>query len=365
MALNIGIVGLPNAGKSTIFNALTRAKAPTAGYPFTTIEPNTGVMQLPDERLLKIAEFTHPEKITPATVEFVDVAGLVRGASRGEGLGNQFLGHIRNMSALLHVVRCFIDENVAHPEGAIDPKSDIEVIETELLLADLQTTERRVARVEKQAKSGDREAQRSLAVYQRVKELLESGKTASLFSPNDAEETHIFDELGLLTAKPGFFAANIDEGSMPGGNRFSDEVLKIAGERNIPAVVISGKIESELLDLDEAERAEYLGELGITETGLVGVIRGGYRLLGLITFYTTVGPELRAWSVPAGTPAPRAAGKIHSDMERGFIKAEVLNFHDLAIVGSEHQAKEEGKVRMEGKDYIVQDGDIIRIKFNA
>jgi GTP-binding protein YchF len=364
MGLTIGIVGLPNAGKSTIFNALSRGSAPTAGYPFTTIEPNTGTVALPDERLLKIAEITKPEKITPATVEFTDVAGLVRGASHGEGLGNQFLGHIRNVSAILHVARCFVDENVAHPEGDIDPRRDIEIIETELILADLQTVEKRKAKVEKVAQSGDKEARAALAVYTAVLTLLDAGTPAKEFRAENKDEEDIFHEMNLLSAKPVLFAANIDEAAMPDGNELSDMVLDIARKKGSPAVVISGKIESEIAELTEDERSEYLRELGLTESGLSHVIREGYGLLLLITFYTTVGPELRAWSIPAGTPAREAAGKIHSDMEKGFIKAEVLSFSDLVDTGSEQKAREDGKMRIEGKEYIVCDGDVVKIRFN-
>ena len=365
MSFNLGIIGLPNAGKSTIFNALTRAGAQTAGYPFTTIEPNTGIITLPDSRLYEIAEITKPEKITPTTVEFVDVAGLVRGASKGEGLGNQFLGHIRNLGAILHVVRCSVDENVAHPEGEINPRSDIEVVETELMLADLATVEKRISKVEKAAKSGDKESKESLSVYTEIKGLLDSGKFADNYTPKNDKEKEIFGELNLLTQKPVLFVANIDEVSVRDGNNFSKEVEKIAAERNAPAVIISGKIEEELLDLDEAERREYLKELGLSETGLIQVIRAGYKLLRLITFYTTVGTELRAWSIPEGTHAQKAAGSIHTDMERGFIKAEVISTEHLFQSGSEHKAKEEGRMRIEGKEYIVKDGDILHIKFNV
>jgi len=364
MGLEIGIIGLPNAGKSTIFNALTRAGAAVAGYPFTTIAPNTGMVTVPDERLSKIAHITGHTKVTPTVVEFVDVAGLVRGASKGEGLGNQFLGHIRNLTALAHVVRCFEDENVAHVEGAVDPRRDVEIIETELMLADLDTVSRRIAKNAKAAQAGDKEARRALAVIEPVGELLSAGRPAREYTPVSEDEP-IFAEMGLLSAKPALFIANIDEKSIPYGNRYSQEVEAIAKERNADMVMISGKIEAELIDLDEAERGEFLKELGLTETGLSQVIRAGYRLLSLVTFYTAVGAELRAWSIPEGTPAPAAAGKIHTDMERGFIRAEVVKFADLDRAGSEQKVKEEGKVHVEGKDYIVLDGDIIRIKFGT
>jgi GTP-binding protein YchF len=362
MSLEIGIIGLPNAGKSTIFNALTKAGAAVAGYPFTTIEPNTGMVTVPDERLATIAGITGHQKVTPTVVEFVDVAGLVRGASKGEGLGNQFLGHIRNLTALAHVVRCFEDENVAHVEGAVDPRRDVEIIETELLLADLDTVSRRAAKFAKAAQAGDKEARRAMTVIEPVEKLLSAGKPAREYTPS-AEDEPIFAELGLLTAKPALFIANIDEKSIPHGNRYSQEIESVARERGVDMVMISGKIEAELVDLDEAERAEFLGELGLAETGLSQVIRAGYRLLSLVTFYTAVGTELRAWSIPEGTAAPTAAGKIHTDMERGFIRAEVIKFDDLVRAGSEQKVREEGKVHVEGKEYVVCDGDIVRIKF--
>ncbi len=362
MSLEIGIIGLPNAGKSTIFNALTKAGAAVAGYPFTTIEPNTGMVTVPDERLVTIAEITGHQKVTPTVVEFVDVAGLVRGASKGEGLGNQFLGHIRNLTALAHVVRCFEDENVAHVEGAVDPRRDVEIIETELLLADLDTVSRRAAKFGKAAQAGDKEARRAMTVIEPVEKLLSAGKPAREYTAS-AEDEPIFTELGLLTAKPILFIANIDEKSIPHGNRHSQEIEAVARERGADMVMISGKIEAELVDLEDAERAEFLGELGLAETGLAQVIRTGYRLLSLVTFYTAVGTELRAWSIPEGTAAPAAAGKIHTDMERGFIRAEVIKFDDLVRAGSEQKVREEGKVHVEGKEYVVCDGDIVRIKF--
>jgi GTP-binding protein YchF len=364
MGFDCGIIGLPNAGKSTIFNALTGSTAAVAGYPFTTIDPNTGTVTLPDERLRKIAALTGPEKITPATMEFVDVAGLVRGANTGEGLGNRFLGTIRNLPALAHVVRCFEDENVAHPEGEVDPLRDIEIIETELILADIATVQRRIDKVKKTAQTGDKDAKRALAIYEKTFEVLDAGKPASTL-PIVPEEQEIFDEMQLLSAKPVLFIANVDEASVPEGNEHSNRVRTTAIDRGAGFVIISGKIEMELLDLEENERADFLGEMGLAETGLAQVIRAGYRLLRLVTFYTTVGTELRAWSIPEGTTAPGAAGKIHTDMERGFIRAEVLHTDDLFAAGGEHEAKDAGKVRVEGKDYIIQDGDIVRIRFNV
>ncbi|MBN1574438.1 MAG: redox-regulated ATPase YchF [Deltaproteobacteria bacterium] len=368
MGFNTGIIGLPNAGKSTIFNALTGAAAQTAGYPFTTIDPNSGIVTVPDERLNQIAEITKPKKITPTSMEFVDVAGLVKGASKGEGLGNQFLGHIRNLNAVIHVVRCFVDENVAHPEGDIDPGRDIGIIETELILADLAVVERRIEKVKKTAQSGDKEAKESLVVYESVKDILDSGRPTIDFlskCEGGTDFTAAFTEMNLITAKPMLFVANIDENSLPDGNDHSRRVQEIAADGETTAVVISGKFEEEILSLDPDERDEYLKESGLAETGLSRIIKEGYRLLDLITFYTAVGPELRAWSIPRGTKASVAAGKIHTDMERGFIRAEVITFTDLEAIGSEEGVKEEGKIRTEGRDYIVEDGDIIRIKFNV
>jgi len=364
MGFDCGIIGLPNAGKSTIFNALTGSTAAVAGYPFTTIDPNTGTVTLPDERLQKIAALTGPEKITPAVMEFVDVAGLVRGAHKGEGLGNQFLGTIRNLPALIHVVRCFEDENVAHPEGDVDPLRDIEIIETELILADIATVQRRIDKVKKTAQTGDKDAKRALAIYEKAITVLDAGKLASTLVVVP-EELAIFDEMQLLSAKPILFIANLDEDAVIEGNEYSKRVGAAALDRGAGFVTISGKIEAELLDLEEGERAEYLNELGLSETGLAQVIRAGYRLLRLVTFYTTVGPELRAWSIPEGTAAPTAAGKIHTDMERGFIRAEVLSSDDLFAAGGEHEAKESGRVRIEGKEYVIKDGDIVRIRFNV
>ena len=364
MGFNCGIIGLPNAGKSTIFNALTGSTAAVAGYPFTTIDPNTGTVTLPDERLQNIAALTNPEKVTPATMEFVDVAGLVRGAHTGEGLGNQFLATIRNLPALAHVVRCFDDEDVAHPEGGIDPLRDIEIIETELILADISTAQRRIDKVKKTAQTGDKDAKRALLIYEKIYEVLDGGKPASTLAIVP-EERAIFDEMQLLSAKPVLFIANVDEDSMAGGNDHTEKVRAAATDRGAGFVMISGKIEAELLDLDEGERTDYLKELGLSETRLSQVIRAGYGLLRLVTFYTTVGPELRAWSIPEETTAPAAAGKIHTDMERGFIRAEVLSSEDLFASGGEHEAKETGKVRKEGKDYIIKDGDIVRIRFNV
>jgi len=364
MGFDCGIIGLPNAGKSTIFNALTGSTAAVAGYPFTTIDPNTGTVTLPDERLQNIAALTNPEKVTPATMEFVDVAGLVRGAHKGEGLGNQFLATIRNLPALAHVVRCFDDEDVAHPEGGIDPLRDIEIIETELILADISTAQRRIDKVKKTAQTGDKDAKRALAIYEKTFEVLNEGKPASILSIVP-EERGIFDEMQLLSAKPVLFVANLDENALRTGNEHSNRVKTAAEGRKAGFVTISGKIEAELLDLEEDERTDFLQELGLSETGLAQVIRAGYGLLRLVTFYTTVGPELRAWSIPEGTTAPAAAGKIHTDMERGFIRAEVLSAEDLFAAGGEHEAKESGKVRVEGKEYVIQDGDIVRIRFNV
>ncbi len=365
MGLQIGIVGLPNAGKSTLFNALTHAGVAVASYPFTTIEPNVGVVPVPDRRLQDIAAIVGPERVVPATVEFVDVAGLVKGAHRGEGLGNQFLGHIRTVDAIAMVVRCFRDENVPHPEGVIDPRADVETLTLELTLADLATVERRLEKVRGQARARPKEFGALQDVLERVAQALGAGQPVRRLELTP-EERAMLRELNLLTAKPVLYVANVGEEDLPEGGEHAATVCEIAAAEDAECVVLCAEIEAELLDWPEEEAAEYRQALGLEEPGLHRLIRAGYRLLDLVTFFTTTGGrEVRAWTVRRGTPVVEAAGKIHSDMQRGFIRAEVLSYEDLMQVGSFAAAREQGLVRTEGRDYIVQDGDIIHIRFSS
>jgi hypothetical protein len=364
MALQIGIVGLPNAGKSTLFNALTHAGAAVAAYPFTTIEPNVGVVPVPDPRLDAIAAIVQPDRVVPATVEFVDVAGLVKGAHRGEGLGNQFLGHIRNVDAIAMVVRCFRDEDVPHPEGVIDPRADIETLTLELTLADLATVERRLEKVRSQARVRPKEVAAELALLERVHQALSAGQPVRHLDLT-ADERALLRELNLLTAKPVLYVANVGEEDLPEGGELAASVGEIAQAEGAQHVVLCAEIEAELLDWSEEEAAEYRQALGLAEPGLHRLIHAGYRLLNLITFFTTTGGhEVRAWTVQRGTPVVEAAGKIHTDMQRGFIRAEVLSYADLMEAGDFATARERGLIRTEGRDYEVQDGDIIHIRFS-
>lgn len=362
MGFTCGIIGLPNAGKSTIFNALTAAGAEVANYPFCTIRPHQGIVPVPDARLEKLARMLQPEKVTPTVLEFWDIAGLVKGASQGEGLGNRFLSDIRRVDALAHVVRCFEAQNVVHVYGSVDPRRDVEIIQTELLLADLETVEKRLEKTVHQGKVGDKMAQAEVPFLQKILEELAAGRPAARVSL-PAEGREILKSLQLLTAKPAVYVANVGEQELK-ERKWIPEVQRIAAQDGAPVILICGDLEAEISELPREERAEYLKELGLGTSGLDGLIRAGYDLLHLITFYTTVGTELRAWTVPQGTRAPQAAGKIHSDMERGFIRAEVISFEEFRAAGSMTAAREKGAIRVEGKDYIVQDGDILHIRFH-
>jgi|UniRef100_A0A7V6A344 GTP-binding protein YchF len=363
MGWRCGIVGLPNAGKTTIFNALTAANAEVAAYPFCTIHPNNGVVPVPDSRLAKLGELLQPQRLTPTTINFVDVAGLIAGASKGEGLGNQFLGQIRDTDLIVHVVRCFEDSRSSHPLGGLDPVRDVEVVETELLLADLEILERHRVKLEKRRKGGEKQVEAGLSVVSRIEAGLNQGRFARDLKVPADELAHLA-EAPLLTLKPYIFVANVSEAEFNGGPCLT-ALTALGRKRHIPVIPILGDLEAELLDLTPAEQKEFLHTLGLAEPGINRLIEESYRLLGLVTFYTIVGREVRAWTVPAGTVAPKAAGQVHSDMEKGFIRAEVMQFADLARLGSTAKIKEAGLLMVEGRDHVVADGEILLFRFQT
>ena len=365
--MKLGIVGLPNVGKSTLFNSLTKAGAEAANYPFCTIDPNIGVVTVPDPRLKLLGDFYQSKKITPAVIEFVDIAGLVKGASKGEGLGNQFLAAIREVDAIVHVVRCFEDGNVIHVDGSIDPVRDIETIELELVLADLEVLERRIAKTSRSAMN-DKEAKKELEILKKLQPLLNEGRQAKEYSPEDDDEAAFIDSLGLLSAKPVIYAANVAEDDLADDGASNPNVARVreyAAAEGSEVFVISAKLEAEMSELDDEDREMFLEDLGLSEGGLEKLIAASYRLLGLMSFLTAGEKETRAWTIRMGTKAPQAAGKIHSDFERGFIRAEVVNYQDLLNAGSYSAAKEKGLVRVEGKEYVMQDGDVVLFRFNV
>lgn len=365
MGLKCGIVGLPNVGKSTLFNCLSNAKAQSANFPFCTIEPNVGMITVPDERLNKLADIVKPQNLVPTSVEIVDIAGLVKGASKGEGLGNKFLANIRETDAILHVLRCFDDGNVVHVDGSVDPIRDKEIIDIELQLKDLETLQARIDKVAKAARTGDKEAAKLLEFYNRIKETLESGKSARTLDL-DEKEGPLMKDLQLITSKPVLYVCNVDEQSVKSGNSYVERVRQAVADEDAEVIVIGAAIEAEIAELeDPEERALFLNDLGLEEPGVAKLIKAAYRLLNLQTYFTAGEKEVRAWTIRKGFTAPEAAGVIHSDFQKGFIRAEVMKFDDFVKLGSEQAVKEAGKMGVEGKEYVVQDGDIMHFRFNV
>ena len=363
--MKAGIVGLPNVGKSTLFNCLSNAKAQSANFPFCTIEPNLGVVNVPDSRLEKLETLVNPEKMVPATVEIVDIAGLVKGASKGEGLGNQFLGNIRECNAIIHVLRCFDNDNIVHVDGTVDPIRDKETIDIELQLKDLETIEKRLDKVNRAAKTGDKEAQKEQALLQRFKVSLESGISARAVETND-DETIFMQSFQLLTAKPILYVCNVDENAAKSGNPYVEQVIENVKDENAEIIVLAVATEADIAELEDYdERQLFLDDIGLEEPGVSKLIRAAYKLLDLQTYFTAGVKEVRAWTIPVGATAPRAAGVIHTDFEKGFIRAEVIGYDDYILHGSEAKVKEAGKMRVEGKEYIVKDGDVMHFRFNV
>jgi len=365
--LSLAIVGLPNVGKSTLFNALTKSKqADVANYPFCTIEPNVGVITVPDERLTELEKLVNPNRVVPTTIEIVDIAGLVKGASKGEGLGNQFLGNIRNVDAIIHVVRCFDDDNVIHVDGSVNPVRDKEIIDTELQLKDYETVEKRMVKVEKQAKSGDNIAKKEFELLKRIKETLEQGINARVIEPQNEDERRLFEEFQLLTTKPVLYVCNVDEAGVVNGNAHTGAFKASVAAENAEILIISAAIEADIMELESFEdRQAFLADYGLKESGVARLIKSSYRLLELITYFTAGVQEVRAWTITLNTKAPQAAAVIHTDFEKGFIRAEVIKYEDFLKYGSEAAVKEAGKMGVEGKEYVVKDADIMHFRFNV